>query len=194
MSSHIIPIILLFFIPILLQAQTQEEKYNTVPLKKGQRLVLGQRIIEPLQDTLVLVPVFEDYVIQRVDSDSNFFDYLKEKAYRRKWTKEIHNIIIKSPSSNADPLPALQMKNTEASYLIYNGSVIRKVKIRKIKVFGATLDEPGREPRYFLGKLGNSVHIYTRDWVIKKFFLFREGEKFDAYRVAETERILREQP
>lgn len=155
---------------------------------------MGQRVIEPLQDTLVKVPVFEDYVIQRTESDSNFFDYLREKAYRRKWTKEIHNIIIKSPSSSADPLPSLRMKNTEASYLIYNGAIIRKITIKKIKVFGATLDDPDREPPYFLGRLGNRTHVYTRDWVIKKFFLFREGEKFDAYSVAETERILREQP
>ncbi|HOK98145.1 MAG TPA: hypothetical protein PLD12_03330 [Bacteroidales bacterium] len=192
MSIHIMVYGVLM--PFLLHGQQQEEKYNLVPLKKGQRLVSENRVIEPINDTVVKIPVTEDYVVLRTKSDSNFFDFLKDKAYRRKWTKEIHNIIIKSPATNDDVLPILKMKNTEASYLIYNQSFIRKIKIRKVKVFGATLDDPDREPRYFLGKIGNKVHVYTRDWVIRKFFLFREGEKFDAYSVTETERILREQP
>lgn len=184
----------LCFVPFLLLGQKQGEKYNLVPIKKGQRLVSDRRIIEPLQDTVVNIPVYEDYVIQKAKTDSNFFDYLRAKAYRRKWTKEIHNIIIKSPSQSIDNLPSIQMKNQEAFYLLYEQAIVRRIKIKKIKVFGATFDEPEREPLYFLGKLGNRFHVYTRDWIIRKFILFREGEKFDPYRVAETERILREEP
>jgi hypothetical protein len=184
----------LFIVPFLLLGQKQELKYNIVPIKKGQRLISEGRVIEPLQDTIVQIPVYEDYVIQKTKSDSNFFDYLRAKAYRRKWTKEIHNIIIKEPSQTIDYMPVLQMKNAEAQYLHYDQAVIRKIKIKKIKVFGATLEDPDRDPPYFLGRLGNRIHIHTRDWVIRRFFLFGEGEKLDPYQIAETERILRAEP
>ncbi|MCX7986445.1 MAG: hypothetical protein N2662_05860 [Bacteroidales bacterium] len=151
-------------------------------------------VIEATRDTIVKIPVDKDYIIVNSKVDTNFFDILQTRAFRRRWTKEIHNIIIRPPSQSNDAAIPMQVQNTEAAYLVYRNAIIRKITIRKIKVFGATLNEPGREPQYFLGKMGNRIHVCTRDWVIRKFFLFKSGEKLDPFKVAETERIIREEP
>ncbi len=190
--KHIILIIILFVFSELF-SQTGSEKQNTIFLKEGQKLVTSQIEIIAINDTVIKISSNEDYYIQKANNDSNFFDYLRAKAYKKKWTKEIHNLILLSPKDqNNKNIPLSQTRNSEAIYMPYDNKIIRKIKIRKLKVFGATFNDPDAEPR-ILGKLGNKIHIYTRDKIIQKFFLFKEGDKLDAYKLSESERLLREE-
>jgi hypothetical protein len=169
------------------------EKYNTIHLKKGQIIISESFTLKASNDTIVKVPVNEDYIISRTSMDSIFYENLKNKAYKRKWTKEIHNILLVSPKNMNDSTALTKTKNIESSFLEYNNYKIRNIDIQQINVFGATIENPDVAPKYLLGKVGNSVHINTRKNVIKRFVLFKKGDQIDPYLVAETERLLREQ-
>lgn len=63
---------------------------------------------------------------------------------------------------------------------------IRSITIQALDVFSG--DEAAHGWIY---SLTNAVHVQTRESVIRKFLLFSEGDVFDARRIAETERNLR---
>jgi hypothetical protein len=53
---------------------------------------------------------------------------------------------------------------------------------------------PEEAARGWLYRAANAVHIQTRESVIRKFLLFREGDPYDSTRLEETERNLRALP
>jgi hypothetical protein len=66
---------------------------------------------------------------------------------------------------------------------------VGRITIRALNVFS-----PEEAARGWLYRAADALHIETRESVIRKFLLFREGEPFDPTRLEETERNLRVLP
>ena len=66
---------------------------------------------------------------------------------------------------------------------------VGRITVRSVNVFS-----PEEASRGWLYRAADAVHIETRESVIRKFLLFREGDPYDAKRLAETERNLRALP
>lgn len=66
---------------------------------------------------------------------------------------------------------------------------VGSITIRALNVFS-----PEEATRGWLYRAANALHIETRESVIRKFLLFREGEPYDPTRLEETERNLRVLP
>lgn len=66
---------------------------------------------------------------------------------------------------------------------------IGRITIRSLNVFS-----PEEASRGWLYRAADALHIETRESVIRKFLLFREGDPYDATRLEETERNLRALP
>jgi len=66
------------------------------------------------------------------------------------------------------------------------GPLIDSIHIEVRNIFNRSEAE-----RSFLFRLTNAVHVPTRAYVVRRELLFREGEPYDAARLAETERNLR---
>jgi hypothetical protein len=55
------------------------------------------------------------------------------------------------------------------------------------------LSDPGLEPRFdWAYRLANDLHVATKEQVIRRELLFREGDCYDVVRLRESERLLRE--
>ncbi len=70
------------------------------------------------------------------------------------------------------------------------GPVIDSIEIRIEDVF----EDGGLTPDQWIYRLGNQLHIETKEVVIRRELLFREGETLDPEALAETERNLRALP
>jgi hemolysin activation/secretion protein len=68
--------------------------------------------------------------------------------------------------------------------------VVSEIEIRIEDVF----EENGTTPDHWPYRLGNQLHIETKEEVIRRELLFREGEPLDPEALAETERNLRALP
>jgi hypothetical protein len=66
---------------------------------------------------------------------------------------------------------------------------IGRITVRSVNVFS-----PEEAARGWLYRAANAVHFETRESVIRKFLLFREGDPYDSTRLEETERNLRALP
>ncbi len=105
-------------------------------------------------------------------------------------------------SCNADlrPTPRPRRRPARAAWAIaalllalpaagQDGLRVGRITIRSVDVFS-----PEEAARGWLYRAANAVHFRTRESVIRKFLLFREGDAYDATRLEETERNLRALP
>jgi hypothetical protein len=67
----------------------------------------------------------------------------------------------------------------------FEGKIIRSVKVIVRDVFEEPVD-------YSLYRLANKLHIDTKESVVKAELLFKEGEPFSAFKMKESERVLRQ--
>lgn len=66
---------------------------------------------------------------------------------------------------------------------------IGKINIRSLDVFS-----PDEASRGWVYRAANALHFQTRESVLRKFLLFRQGDPFDSEKLAQTERNLRALP
>ena len=76
----------------------------------------------------------------------------------------------------------------------YTGKRIRKIMIEIVDVFGGSLDLPEDTLRSWVQSSGNSLHINSREWIIRNMLIFSEGDKLIPFHIEESERILRQTP
>jgi hypothetical protein len=74
----------------------------------------------------------------------------------------------------------------------HNFKIVRRVLITPFDAFGYSLNDSLRQPRTFLEKAGNAVHIRTAQSRIRQLLLFRPGQPLLPQALAESERLLRQ--
>ena len=80
---------------------------------------------------------------------------------------------------------------SEDAYLPYEGKVIRHIIIQHIG-FDRTVIDTTRNIKALFANAANYLHTNTRDWVVRNNLFVKEGESFNAYRIADNERYLRD--
>ena len=94
--------------------------------------------------------------------------------------------VDRAHSDSAAALP-FTVVETESQYLPYRGRFIRRIDIARLPVFNTETSVPD-----WVLNVGNAMHVGTRERIIRKYLLMKEGAPLDPYVLAETERILRE--
>ncbi|WP_151087554.1 BamA/TamA family outer membrane protein [Hymenobacter baengnokdamensis] len=74
----------------------------------------------------------------------------------------------------------------------HNFKIVRHVIITPLDAFGYSLNDSLRQPRTFLEKSGNALHIRTARSRIRQVLLFRPGQPLLPQALAESERLLRQ--
>lgn len=164
-------------------------------LKAGHVLYADDRLVIAKVDTIIFLPLNVDFYIKKGNytKADKFYLELQQKAYKKRWSKEIHDIILVRTDTSIKRDTIKTQKN-EVPFLPYRNLIIRKIKLNKLDVFGPSVYSPEKKTTTWVGKTGNKVHIKTRDIIIKNHILFKEGDAIDPYTMADNERILRELP
>jgi hypothetical protein len=76
----------------------------------------------------------------------------------------------------------------------FTGKIIRKINIEVLDVFGASVDDPDDSIRTWVQDRGNSLHMKTKEWLIKNKLIFSEGLLLMPFDILESERIIRQSP
>jgi len=102
----------------------------------------------------------------------------------------LNNIYDFSPSPKAK-VDTLKTPTPEMLFRDVEGLTIRKINVVQLKPFGASVkDNVTRTPKRS-GKVGNALHIDTREFIVRNMLLFREGDKADGFKLAHSERYIR---
>jgi hypothetical protein len=165
---------------------------DTVFLKKGQVFITSNKAYPINIDTVIIIPSNIKYEISPSRAD-NFFDRLSKGAEKRRWTRELHNIIL-HPYSNNKENDSLKTRGSTEPYIPYSGWYIRNIKIRQLDVFGPTIDDTSRIAKTWLERRGNMLHVQSKQYLIKNNLLFSANGAIDPVKLADNERILRALP
>lgn len=120
-----------------------------------------------------------------------FYDSLKVRAEKRKITSLFYDMIIVSPAASGSAREKLT--NTSA-FDVYEGRTIRNRKVIRLNAFGSNIDNPAGDDPSRVEKVLNSSYTKTKNFILNKYLLFREGDTVSALEMADNERLLRELP
>jgi hypothetical protein len=104
--------------------------------------------------------------------------------------KLIRNIVV-FENRPAAPTPEPQPKKSNEQFIPQQKKIIRRVDIQVLDPFGPTIHDPYHRHKNWLEKSGNSLHYRTRQWIIRNKLLFKQGDSLDAFKLSESERLVR---
>ena len=97
----------------------------------------------------------------------------------------MHRWFLGAAFAALTPLPAAPQALSQTAPAVDSAQHIRGIEIQRHNIFSPS------EARGFIPRLANSLHVTTRPGVVRREFLFRPGEAYDAAQVSETARNLR---
>ncbi len=115
----------------------------------------------------------------------------------KEWTDTVHQtkgvklllgVITREPEADQ----VLNVKS-EDHYLPYEGKIIRKIIIKRLG-FESTILDTARHMQTYIAKAANSLHVDTKEFVIRNNLYIKEGKPLNPYRVADNERTIRNLP
>ena len=118
-----------------------------------------------------------------------FYDSLKYKASKRKFTHMIYDALISPPRPYVDK-EALALNY----YSQMKGKIISEIKIIPLEVFGPTFQDTTRKAKSWIEKSANKIHTKSNLNTIQKMLLFKIGDEVDPDIIYENERIIRSLP
>jgi hypothetical protein len=141
---------------------------------------------------MLVIPHSVRYAVKENKGDL-FFSNLEEQVTKRKWTRELHNVIV---VPNHKPINSDSLKTSLAvsQFISYAGRPIRHIKIRQLDVFGPTILDTSRIARSWIERTGNKMHFTSKQYLITNNLLFKEGDHVMPETLADNERILRGLP
>ena len=117
---------------------------------------------------------------------NQFYDSLKYKAKRNKFTQLFYDLMISSSR------PEVDTKSLALDY--YNdmkGKIISDIDITPLEVFGPSFEDTTRKAKSWLEKTANAVHTKSNLKTISKLLMFKVGDPVDPELMYENERIIR---
>jgi len=125
------------------------------------------------------------------DRNTQFYDSLKVRASKNRFTKRIFDFLIVNP----DTIYKRRFASTsDANYKKYVGKKIRKIVVRRLNVFGTDINYPYLDNPKKYEKILNKTHFNTTENIILKNLLFKEGDEISPQKLSDNERLLRELP
>lgn len=194
-----VTIIMLFLMVIRNEAFSQKTKIkhlpDTVHLNKGNLLFIGKKIIKAENDTLIIFRKKTRYKI-RIESEYKseiFYDSLKTKASRNKFTNELYNLLITRNQTDSARVSSNTL-NSDLEYADYENKIIRNIIIKRMDPFGTSVIDTSMIAESWIEKSLNAIHIKSFENVISGNIFIRKGDSVNPYILAENERILRNLP
>ena len=125
------------------------------------------------------------------DRNTLFYDTLKVRASKNRFTKKIFDFLVKNPDTT---YRKRFTSTSDANYKKYIGIRIRKIVIRRLNVFGTDINYPYLDNPKNYEKILNKTHFNTTENIVRKNLLFKEGDEISPLKLSDNERFLRELP
>lgn len=148
-----------------------------------------------------VTPVQKDTVAAQKDTikekRDKMYKNIETFSKKKKFTKFLYKLIFRPVREKE---PASTRKRTQrrtpemkSAYAGHEGKIIRKINIETLDPFGYSITDTAAKPGNWVERLGNSIHLKTKNLAVKNFLLFKRNQPLDSLLVKESERLLRTQ-
>ena len=124
---------------------------------------------------------------QEKEKKDSIYYRIEEFSDKRKFTKFIHRFIFRREADSASVKTRTEKQTQES----YDGKHIRNIKIETIDPFGYSSKDKKEKARWY-DWFTNHLHSNTRISTVHNYLLFKKGEEYNAQKLYESERLLRE--
>jgi hypothetical protein len=114
---------------------------------------------------------------------------IEEFSDKRRFTKFIHRFIFRLEADSA----SVRTRTEKQTQVSYDGKYIRNIRIETIDPFGYGSKDKKEKSRWY-DWFTNHLHSNTRVSTVNNYLLFKKGEEYNAQKLYESERLLREMP
>ncbi|MCG2791961.1 MAG: hypothetical protein L6262_00240 [Weeksellaceae bacterium] len=125
---------------------------------------------------------------EKQKKDSIYYK-IEEFSDQRKFTKFLHRLVFRRQADSA----SVKTRTKKQAQISYGGKHIRNIKIEIIDPFGYGSEDKKENSRWY-DWFTNHLHSNTRSSTIHNYLLFQKGEEYNAQKLYESERLLREMP
>jgi hypothetical protein len=120
--------------------------------------------------------------------------FYQQDTTSAKWIRELKNIILVSPAKESVK-DTFNVISDNEQYRMMQGRIISSIRVIRLKPFGSDIDMQNIDIHpdkiSFLERVGNAIHINSREFVIRDALYFHEGDTVNAVKLADSERYLR---
>ncbi len=149
--------------------------------------VASSSFAQSKQDASDTIYHFEDKFLYK---QQRFYEKWKRKAEKRKWTKELFNILCDAPTATTPK--AIATQSIASSLKEYEGMRIEQINFKVIKPFSRRVNGiPTDSVDSKLERFGNRMHTSTRKSHLHRLLSFSEGDILDIKQLEENEEKLR---
>ncbi|HEX8563407.1 MAG TPA: hypothetical protein VF676_10550 [Flavobacterium sp.] len=130
-------------------------------------------------------------IAQEIPQDSvPIYRKIETYSQKRKFTKFLHGLIFEPVTPKT--LKA-RKRDQRKRFRAYQGKIIRHINITTLDPFGYSESDTVSKPRQRASKIGNALHLKSKDLTIWNLLLIKKNKPFDSLLVKESERLIRSQ-
>ncbi|WP_181305976.1 hypothetical protein [Rufibacter sp. XAAS-G3-1] len=139
----------------------------------------------PVTTAPVVSPPLED------TTDTNHFLASLKRISQKKTLlgRAVKALVIFKPKRIEGPIENALLPSTHAQH---NYKVVRSIYFKRLDAFGYSINDTLALPDNSLERLGNALHMRTKQNLLRNQILFREGDLLEPLALAESERLLRQ--
>ncbi len=126
-----------------------------------------------------------------VKDSAAIYKRIESYSKKRKVTKFIHGLIFE-PLSNKTVRQRNKI-NKKEDFRKIHGKIIRDIHIETLDPFGYSEVDTTAKPRRRISRIGNNIHLKSKELTIWNLLLIRRDQPFDSLLVKESERLIRSQ-
>lgn len=117
--------------------------------------------------------------------NTHLADTVKQRAYRHGVTRFIYERMVSEKAGDGELL-----RQYESLHRL-DGKTIHSISVKQLDIFGPSFEDTSRVASLGMERFANSIHIRTREQIIRKNIIFRQGDLFDSEKALENERLIR---
>ncbi|WP_125047701.1 BamA/TamA family outer membrane protein [Pontibacter arcticus] len=143
--------------------------------------------ISPPDSSQVIAPA--DTVLQPFDQ--RIINNLRQMSERKTIMGKLLKAILVF-DRKPEEVYGLDAELIEREFERHTYKIVRRVDILNMNAFGYSVNDTSRVPRNFFEKAGNSLHVKTRQGLIRNKLLFKTAQPLEPLDLIESERLLRQ--
>lgn len=118
---------------------------------------------------------------------TDIYKKIRNYSKKNKFTQNLHKLFFRTNK----PKKKEELLITDTTN--YDGKIIRKINIVTLDPFGHSITDTTQMPKNWGERTGNRLHLKTKKIAIYNLLLFKKNTPYNAYKVQESERLIRAQ-
>jgi hypothetical protein len=134
--------------------------------------------------------------VKNTNKDSiKVYQKIEKYAEKNKVNGFVYRLLFRSSRKAAGPSSSSKRKTyfIKKTFDRNEGKIIRNINIETLDPFGYAVDNYKDVPEKGVEKIGNSIHVKSKNWTIRNLLLFKKNEPLDSLLAKESERLIRSQ-